>query len=403
VKFNVKNTEGLRLPPGKTDIIHFDDEVPGFGLRLREGGRRSWVFQYQLGTRQPGANKALQRRMSLGKYPAVSVSGAREEASRLYARVRLGQDPAGERKRELGQASEIFGAVARLFLARQRGRVKPRSYVEIEHHLLTHCRPLHGLSFGKIDRRVIAQRLTEITQTAGPAAANRMRATLSALFSWAMREGLAESNPALATNKNDEVTRDRVLKAAELHSLWGALPPGDFGAIVKLLVLTGSRQKEIADLRWSEIDAERKVIQLPAERVKNGRAHEIPMSGAVTAILEAQIKRKGRDFIFGEGQGGFSGFGKCKKRLDEAINLKTPWILHDLRRTAATGMAEIGVQPHIVEAVLNHISGHKGGVAGIYNRASYEAEKATALARWADHVTNIVENRQGNVAPFKRA
>jgi integrase len=398
VKFNVKNTAGLSLSPGKAEKIYFDDDIPGFGLRLRKDGGRTWIFQYKLGTKQLGTK---QRRMKLGKFEATPVARARDLASEAYAKVQLGRDPADEKDRESARASETFEVVAKLFLGRQRNRVRPSSYSEAERHLLTNCKPLHSRSLDTIEQRVIAQRLTEITQANGPIAANRVRTTLSAFFSWAMREGLAKGNPAAATNRNDENTRDRVLSAAELHSLWNALSPGDFGAIVKLLILTGQRKTEIADLRWSEIDLERSFIRLPAERVKNGRVHEIPISGAVRQILETQIRRKDRDFVFGEGQRGFSGFGKSKQRVDTKTKL-LPWTLHDLRRTAATGMAEIGVQPHIVEAVLNHVSGHKSGVAGIYNRASYEAEKATALARWADHVTSIVEGRDSNVMPLKR-
>jgi integrase len=400
MKFNVRNTESLKLPVGKAEKIYFDDDIPGFGLRLREGGGRYWIFQYTIGTKRSGS-KPTHHRISLGKFSAVPVAKAREQAGEYYAKVRLGQNPAAEKHRDRARASKTFEAVAKLFLARQRERVRPSSYSEAERHLLVNCKPLHTHSFDAIERRVIAQRLTEITQAHGPIASNRVRTTLSALFSWAMRDGWVESNPAAATNRNDENTRDRVLSAAELHSLWNALPPGDFGAIVKLLVLTGQRKTEISDLCWSEIDLERSFIRLPAERVKNGRVHEIPISGAVRQILETQIRRGERDFVFGEGQGGFSGFGRCKQRLDAKIELP-PWTLHDLRRTAATGMAEIGVQPHIIEAVLNHISGHKSGVAGIYNRASYEAEKATALARWADHVTNIVEGRDSNVTPLRR-
>ncbi len=394
MRLSGKHTAGLKLKKGETEKIYFDDEIPGFGLRLRESGGRTWVFQYKLG--------AKHRRMTFGKYPALDATKAREQASYLHAKVRLGLDPAGEKADERNRASEVFSHVAKLFRDRQRDRVKPRSLVEIDRHLQVNCRPLHGLPFPKINRNAIAQLLTETTQARGPIAANRLRDTLSSLFTWAMREGLTESNPVLATNRNDEAARDRVLTAAELRSVWNALPAGDYGAIVKLLILTGQREREISDLRWSEIDLEHNVIRLPAARTKNKRAHSIPVSGGVRAILEAQHRQDGRDFVFGRGQGGFSGFSRCKERLDEKLNLP-PWTLQDLRRSTATHMAEIGVQPHIIEAVLNHISGHKGGVAGIYNRASYEAEKATALARWADHVANILEDRQGNVAPLKRA
>jgi integrase len=302
-----KATAGrLTLPRGKAEAIHFDDDIPGFGFRL-QGKSRAWIFQYKIG--------AKHRRMTFGKFPALNAAKAREQAGELHAKVRLGQDPAGEKDSNRARAIETFEAVQKRYLADQRERLKPRSYAEIERHLATHCQPLHGLSFGKIEQRTIATRLAEIRQKGGPVAANRVRSTLSALFSWAMSEGLTETNLVLATKKNDEAPRERVLLDKELRSIWNALPDGDYGSIVKLLILTGQRKQEISDLRWSEIDFRNKVIRLPAGRTKNGRAHQIPMPGAVQSILEAQDHIEDRDFVFGQGQGGFSGFSRCKHSI----------------------------------------------------------------------------------------
>ena len=193
-----------------------------------------------------------------------------------------------------------------------------------------------------------------------------------------------------------------MLSDAELKKVWRALPDGDFGDILKLLALTGCRANEIAQLRWSEIDLERGVIALPASRTKNHRAHFIPMSATVRAILESRQQSDGRDLVFGRGQGGFSGWSSCKNQLDDAVKIPT-WVIHDLRRSVATGMGELGVQPHIVEAVLNHVSGSKAGVAGIYNKSQYEAEKTTALARWDAHLADVLASKKTNVAPLKRA
>src|SRR5262249_38387049 len=152
------------------------------------------------------------------------------------------------------------------------------------------------------------------------------------------------------------------------------------------------RREEIAALRWSEINFDRGIISLPAQRTKNHRSHEVPISDAARAILEARSRLVGRDFVFGEGQGGFSGWSRCKERLDARLQdtIADPWRLHDLRRSAATGMADIGIAPHVIEAILNHVSGHKASVAGIYNRSTYLPEKTEALARWADHVAAAV-------------
>jgi integrase len=165
-------------------------------------------------------------------------------------------------------------------------------------------------------------------------------------------------------------------------------------------MLTGQRATEISDLRWDEIDFERDVISLPASRTKNKRPHRVPMSATVRAILGAR-PRNGREFVFGIGQKrGFTGWSRAKTNLDEAVKILS-WRAHDIRRSTATHMAEIGIPPWIVEAVLNHVSGHKSGIAGIYNRATHEAEKANALSRWADHVAAIVEDRDSNVTPLR--
>jgi integrase len=162
-------------------------------------------------------------------------------------------------------------------------------------------------------------------------------------------------------------------------------------------------------------------VILPKERVKNKRAHVVPLAPMAKDILKTRARSVDRDLVFGAGTGGFSGWSKAKLQLDAAILANRrkaaeeaggkrekvkpiePWVLHDLRRTAATLMAEIGVQPHVIEAILNHVSGHKAGVAGIYNRNPYEAEKATALARWAEHVASLVENRKSTVTAMRQA
>jgi integrase len=234
----------------------------------------------------------------------------------------------------------------------------------------------------EIDRRTIAQVLAGVERGSGPFARNRVRTTLSAFFSWLIREGLIDVNPVVGTGKaNEGPSRDRVLSGAELAEVWHAAT-GTFGDIIRLLLLTGQRRNEIGFLRWSEIDFCRGMIVFPPERTKNKLKHELPLAPQALAILQER-QRKG-DHVFRE----FNWY-RGKLALDARLKGVAPWRLHDLRRTCATGMAEIGVQPHIIEAVLNHVSGHKSGVAGIYNRAKYEPELRAALQRWADHVDKI--------------
>jgi integrase len=396
MKFTARSTEGLKLPPGKTDLVVFDDTLAGFGLRLRAGGSRSWVFQYQVGDRQ--------RRMAIGKAPALPLDKAREIAAQLHAKVKLGGDPAGDKAESQARAGETFETCMARYLQRRRAeeKLRPSTYSEIERHLTRYLEALHPIPIHKLDRRAIAVELARITDENGSVQANRTRGSLVKFLNWCAGEGFIDANPATFTNKNVEHARERVLTAAELKAVWQALPEGDFGDIIKLLALTGSRASEMAGLRWSEIDLVRGVITLPAARVKNGRTHTIPMTATVRAIIEARPRHEGRDPVFGLGEGGFSGFSKRKERLDALVTIPH-WTVHDLRRSASTGMNEIGITPWVVEAVLNHASGFKAGVAGRYNRSTLDGDKAAALARWDEHLTAVVEGRDTNLTPFRRA
>ena len=214
---------------------------------------------------------------------------------------------------------------------------------------------LHKLDIAAIDRKTIASLLRKIAEERGAVAANRARSTLSAFFAWAVGEGLCDSNSVSGTNKAEEnEERERVLSDPELAAVWNAAPENDYGRIVRLLVLTGQRRDEIGSLQWSEIDTDANTITLPAERTKN-RRERVPLSEAALALLKACPRRAGRKLVFGEGQGGSSGWSRSKEGLDAKAKLAKPWTLHDLRRTVRTGLGALGVLPHVSEAVLNHL------------------------------------------------
>jgi len=422
MKLSPQAVRTARLPAGKSEAILFDDDVPGFGLRLRQQGSRTFIFQYKLGTKQ--------RRMALGAATALGVVKVRKVAEQLHARVKLGEDPASDKAEARAGAARTFKAVADEYLDQRRddvskGRLRERSYPDLERHLLKYSKPLHELQLAKISRADIASVLVLVTKNSGAVTANRVRTTLSGFFSWAMGRGIADINPVIGTARHEERSRDRVLTPAELRAIWNALGDDDFGTIIKLLALTGQRAGEITGLSWSEI-ADGAIV-LPGERTKNHRPHIIPLSSAAAAIIDARPKRVDRDLVFGRGQNLFSGWSKCKEQLDTKIKSATGkslphWTPHDLRRTFATyaggGLSEhdlkkiptrdkgaasgLGIQPHVVEAILNHISGTRGGVAGVYNRSTYAAEKKTALDLWADRLMAIVEDRVSNVTPLRR-
>jgi integrase len=414
----------LALPPGKGEHFEWDDDVPQFGIRLRlregrhKGVSKVWYFKYRVGPKQRG--------MSGGSVSAIRAPAARDWAQKLYAQVLLGEDPAGEKSERKARAGETFEAALRLFLTRQKARLRPRSYVEVERHLLVFAKALHRLPLANVDRRAIATQLTQAAAATSDATANRVRASLSAFYVWAMKQGLVETNPVALTERRSETSRDRVLDANELREIWATLGDDTYGAVCRLLILLGSRRDELGALKWSEIDLDRALISLPPERTKNKRAHEIPLSAPALAILRAQSRHvlpdgTERDLIFGGGQLGFSDWSGGKIDLDKRILAARiaaaeqagtdpakaapmpHWTLHDFRRVISTAMHDrLGIAPHVVEAVLGHV-GHQAGTPGRYNRASYRDEKARALALWADHLLAIIEGRESNVVAMRSA
>jgi integrase len=370
MRLTAASVSALKLDTGVADKIVFDDDVPGFGIRVRASGARTWIFQYKVGGRT--------RRLVLGSASAVKPARAREIAGELHAKVRLGGDPAAEKRDSVRRSQDTFGNLIDRFLEQYNKR--PKTVEEVTRHLKMYSAPLHSRPVELITLRDVADLLTKLDTSSGSTTTNRVRSTLSAVFSWAMREELALSNPVANTNKRDEHPRDRVLSNDEIERIWNATGDDAFGTIIKLLILTGQRRSEISELRWSEIGAD--AIQLPSERAKNRRAHVIPLAPTARALLEKSPRN-------GEGVFKSPAWSTCKDELDKRSGVSN-WVIHDIRRSVATGMADIGIAPHIIEAVLNHVSGHKGGVAGIYNRSSYAAEKAAALLKWGAHVASII-------------
>jgi integrase len=407
MKLTKANIERLALPAGVHDRIVFDDALPGFGLRLREGGKRTWIVQYRAG--------AKQRRVTLGTVETLNADEARKRAKGALSKVHLGRDPQLEKAEARAQSAVTLGSIVERYLEeRAAKRLKPRTLAEVTRSLREHWKPLHRLPLAKVARVNVAGELGKIIKERGPIAANRSRSYLSTLYAWAIAEGLIDANPVVGTNKaTEEISRDRVLSDEELRFVWSCAGEGDYGAIVHLLILTGQRREEVAAMRWSELDFDKRLWRIGAERTKNGLLHDVPLSDAAIELLATLGRREGRDLVFGSRKGPFQGWGSAKSALDERIRAElgergekpamTPWRIHDVRRTAATRMNELGVLPHVVEAVLNHISGHKAGVAGVYNRASYTAEKRQALDLLAAHVLALAEGKAANVVSLRRA
>lgn len=391
-------TANVALPPGKTDHIAWDGDLIGFGLRLRLGARdrviRNWIIQYRINGRQP--------RMVVGDATKVTAAQAREQARKLLAKVELGGDPQSDKRERRDRDAHTLRSVAQDYLDHKTGSIKPRSVEQLRVYLLEHLKPLLSTPIDKITRKDIAARLLSTDKHSGTPSAIALRSAASALFSWAMSTGLIEANPVIGVFKPDTPkSRDRVLTDAELVAIWNGLADDDYGAVVRLLILTGARRSEVGAMRWSEFDFDKGVWQLPARRAKNGRALTLPITPMMQSILDSVPRREQFDVLWGRTASGFTSFEKCKRALGERLDL-APWTHHDIRRTVATRLADIGIQPHIIEQILNHQSGHKAGVAGVYNRSNYQNEVRTAMVAWAEHLAALVDGRERKVVAFER-
>src|SRR5262245_34394724 len=394
MRLTAKAVASLQLPAAKTDVIFFDDDISGFGFRLRvgAGGKvlRSWICQYRHG----GAT----RRLLLGAAAVLGAEQARTMAKKALGRVANGEDPQASKLDRRGKDRHTLKAVVADYLAMKQREARGSTYRELERYLTgTYFKPLNSLALDQITRKDVAARLNRITLEHGSIVAARARAQLSALFSWALAHGLCEANPVVGTlAPKGGQPRERVLDDRELARIWRACGDDDHGRCIRLLILTGCRRQEIGGLCWGELDLERGVWTLPAARSKNGRAHTLPLLPSMLAIIKAVPRMASRDQLFGQRGGGFTAWSRGKAALDRCSAVRD-WTTHDIRRSVATKLADIGIAPHVIEQILNHQSGHKAGPAGIYNRSSYEREVRASLALWEDHIRTLVEGGERKI------
>jgi integrase len=404
-------------PPLHGRIEYFDAAFPGLALRITDNGSKSWCIFYRF--------KGRLRRFTIGSYPAIKPAQARREAAAALERVRGGVDPADEKRarREMRTPeTDTFGAVARDYLDRHhRKNSRESTFLEAKRDIERNVLPKwHSRPIASISRRDVLDLIEGIIGRGAEVQANRTLARLRALFNWAIeKDRVAVSPIARMKLPTHEQARDRVLSDDELRWLWqGCEEIGwPFGPLVKLLVLTAQRRDEVAGMTWGEVDFERRVWTIPRHRAKNNRAHEVQLSYVAIEVLRS-LPRVDDGLIFTTtGQTAVSGFSKFKRRLDSAM-LKVKraepgsckdrkddaipgWTLHDLRRTATTGMAKMNFAPHVADKVLNHVSGTIRGVAAVYNRFAYLDERRAALDAWARRIGNIVEHADTNVVELR--
>jgi integrase len=394
---------GLELPAGKVEHFVWDD-MAGFGVRLR-GGSKRWVIQYRAGRQQ--------RRESLGDTRKLKIEQARKVARLRFAEVELGRDPAADRKTAKADAlaaKQTVGAVVESYLKDRKPVLRRSTYTAAERYLRTYWSALHPRSISSIKRADVAAIVLEISTERGRIAAARARANLSALFGWAMKAGLVESNPVIGSidpSKGVEA-RERTLSDDELCRVWSACGNDPFGRIVRLLVLLGCRRDEIGALRHGELDLDSGVMTIAASRTKSKRALILTLPPMALDILREIPRRDGAEFVFGTRRG-YCAWSYSMMALNARIAATgerlEPWTLHDLRRSFRSGLGRVGIAPHIAERCIGHSI---GGVEAIYDRHTYAPEIGNALARWADHVggvVGVVEGRasnESNVVPIQQ-
>jgi integrase len=417
VRFRFTSTTVARVacPEGQDVAFAWDVGLPGFGIIARPSGRRSWTIQYRIARQS--------KRVALGDLNTVTLAEARAKAREILARAKLGDDPQAEKLKaraaltvlEVIQGGQAARGVFDGYLAFAKTTMRPGSFENAQRHLLKHAKPLHRQAMEQVQLADIAALVRSVEKRSGPAAANKLRTTLAAMWKWAIGSGLitGATTPVLLVPKASETgPRSRVLTNAELALIWRCTAGGHaYDRIVRLLLLTATRREEVGGMAWSEVVMAgdgTATWTLPAARSKNGLPHEVALGPLALAQLPEE--REGDHVVLGGAETGFSGWSQSKARLDRRM-LKTlyddfrqshgrepatgevvlaHWTLHDFRRTFSTWANEGGFEPHVVEAVLNHVSGAaKRGVAGVYNRATYRAQKATVLAAWEQHISNI--------------
>jgi integrase len=397
-----------KIKPTERRIEQPDSMVKGLMLIVQPTGAKSWQVRYRAG--------GLRRRMGLGSYPAVSLANARKSANAALLEVLQGNDPVGEREAkktvQLSDRDKV-GALIEQFAKRHLSTLKSGETAkrELNRHVVSVWgeRDIHD-----IQKRDVIDLLDRIADSGRVVSANRVRAYLNKFLSWCVERDILDQSPAMGVKPvAKEKSRDRVLSDEEIRWLWEACQREGhpWGHLGKLLLLTGQRVGEVVGMTDREVGGD--LWHLAGERTKNGRAHNVPLSQATRMALDdvERIKGDAGLIMTTNGKTPLSGFHKGRNRLaDRMIEVASEemgqaveiphWTFHDLRRTAATGMARLGIPVRVTEAVLNHVSGSGGGIVAVYQRHDYAEEKRAALEAWARFVSDLVEDKSVNVVRF---
>ena len=392
----VRAVEAATAPKERREIA--DGYLPGLYLIVHPTGAKSWAVRYR--------HHGQSRKFTLGGYPLLDLKAARESGAKALRAVAEGRDPGQERAQARASQPDSIESVAQQFIERHvRRHNRPKTIRETERALRLHVLPYwRGRSVNSINRRDILDVLDRVVDGGAPIAANRVLAATRKLFNWAVSRDILASSPCAGVKPpSAETARDRVLSDDELRAVWQAADKVGFpfGSIVKLLILTGQRRDEVGRMQWSEIDVDKRLWTLPRERVKTGRPHEVPLSDAALAVLRAVPRFNDSPLVFTiSGTTVFSGYSKCKSRLDGLLSMPH-WTLHDLRRTAASGMARLNINLPVIEKVLNHSSGSFAGIVAVYQKHTFAEEKRKALEAWGAFVSDLVSGNPDKVVRLR--
>jgi integrase len=384
---------------------YYDTKILGLGLRVSSKGTKTWFVRYRAGERR--------ERLTIGRFPAISLAEAREKAAEVVLRVQRGDDPASEKKAD--ERALTFDELAQDYLARH--ATKNRTVDEQRRILEKDVIPAwKGKKSKDVSRADVIKLGDAIAARGAPIMANRTLNLVGRVFRWGMRRALVDQNPAaLIETPGEEKERDRVLSDSEIRSLWKAADKGgQVGALLKLALLTGQRRGEFEQMRWQDIDLKGGWWTIPSEHAKNKQFHRVPLSPPAIAILRgieaAGRKRKWEsDWVFPSRIGaGKHPVGNIQKRVD-AIRSNAggaDWHVHDIRRTVATQLGRLGVSRFLIGKLLNHTSLAASGLArvtAVYDRYEYDAEKRDALVRWAEQLEEVLARKVVNVREIRKA
>ena len=388
MRLSEKTIKGFPLPE-LGNKIHYDEDIPGFGLRLTKAGARAFVVNYRV--------NGHERRLTIGPWPAWSATAAREHAKQLRRKIDRGEDPLGVK--QLRRSDPTFGDLVEQYLTVEAQRQK--GFAEYERMLRRDALPeWKNFRAADIRRRDVIALIEEKAKTA-PIAANRLFELLRRAFNFGIRRDILETNPcALVKKPGEERSRDRVLSGDEIRTLWTALDGPRFSehtaAALRLILATAQRPGEVIAVEWDEIDLGEGWWILPAEKTKNGLAHRVPLNKNARSILRSLSRVS--TFVFPSPHDSQSmhraalalALRRAREHEEGALEVNG-FAPHDLRRTAASHMASAGVERFVIGRVLNHI---ESGVTRVYDRHSYDQEKKKALDRWDRRLREIISGER---------